>query len=97
MLRKVTRFILSLLGVIIGTTLAWMLIPYLAERGINLIGYREILIYFLFGIAFGVLFFILSKSLIDYTVGFIRRVEQKLQEIPANDIIIWVSGRYNRL
>lgn len=92
MLRKIIRIILSLIGVIIGTTLAWMSVPLLAERGIKLVGYQDIIIYLLFGIAFGMLFFILSKKLIHYSVEFIRIIEQKLQEIPANDILFGVSG-----
>lgn len=92
MLRKVIRAILSLAGIILGVTLAWTSIPLLTARGVELIGYQDIVFYCLFGIAFGLLFFILSKKLIHYTRRFIRLVEQKLQEIPANDILFGVSG-----
>lgn len=92
MLRKIIRAILSLIGVIIGIALAWMTVPLLANKGIKIIGYQDIIIYSLFAIAFGMLFFILSKKIIHYTVEFIRLVEHKLQEIPANDILFGVSG-----
>ncbi len=92
MLRRVVRFILTLAGIILGVTLAWMSVPILTERGIELIEYQDIIIYFLFAIAFGLLFFILSKKVIHYTVEFVRIIEHKLQEMPANDILFGVSG-----
>ncbi|HZJ58510.1 MAG TPA: PIN/TRAM domain-containing protein [Clostridia bacterium] len=92
MLRRVIRIILGLVGIAVGIALAWTSVPMLAHRGIKLIGYQDIVIYILFGIAFGILFFILSKRLIQFTVDFIRLIEQKLQEIPANDILFGVSG-----
>lgn len=92
MLRKVIRFILSLMGIIVGVALAWMTVPLLADRSIQLFEHQDIIIYFSFAIVFGILFFILSKKLIHYTVEFIRLIEQKLQEIPANDILFGVSG-----
>lgn len=92
MLRKVIRIILGLLGVVAGVALAWSTVPILARRGINLMGYQDIIIYALFGIVFGILFFILSKNAIHITVEFIRVIEQKLQEIPANDILFGASG-----
>ena len=46
MLRRVVRFILTLAGIILGVTLAWMSVPILTERGIELIEYQDIIIYF---------------------------------------------------
>ncbi|MFY9176629.1 MAG: PIN/TRAM domain-containing protein [Caldicoprobacterales bacterium] len=92
MLRRVVRFILTLVGVIVGAALAWMTVPILAERNIVLIEYQDIIITILFAIISGLLFFVLSKKLIHYTVEFIRLIEQKLQEVPANDILFGVSG-----
>jgi uncharacterized protein YacL len=92
MLRRVVRFILTLVGVIVGAALAWMTVPILAERNIVLIEYQDIIITILFAIISGLLFFVLSKKLIHYTVEFIRLIEQKLQEMPANDILFGVSG-----
>lgn len=92
MLRKMIRVILGLIGVILGITLAWTIVPILAQRGINLIEYQDIIIYSLFSIAFGILFFILSKKVIVFAIEFIRLVEHKLQEVPANDVLFGVSG-----
>ena len=92
MLRKIVRIILTLIGITIGITLAWFTAPRLAARGIQLIGYQDIIIYFLFGIIFGVLFLILSNKMISYSVSFIRMVERKLQEVPASDILFGVFG-----
>jgi len=92
MLKRVVRFLLTLVGIAVGVTLAWMTVPILAERGITLIEYQDIILYLLFAIAFGLLFFILSKKLIHYTVEFIRLIEHRLQEMPANDILFGVSG-----
>ena len=92
MLRRIVRFVLTLIGIILGVTLAWMSVPILAERGIELFKYQDIIIYFLFAIVFGLLSFTLSKKLIHYTVEFIKLIEHKLQEMPANDILFGVSG-----
>jgi uncharacterized protein YacL len=92
MLRRVVRIILGLVGVSVGIALAWTTVPILADRGIELIGYQDIVIYTLFGIVFGLLFFILSNRLIQFTVDFIRLVEHKLQEVPVTDILFGVSG-----
>jgi uncharacterized protein YacL len=92
MLRRVIRIILGLVGVSVGMALAWTTVPILADRGIELIGYQDIVIYTLFGIVFGLLFFILSNRLIQFTVDFIKLVEHKLQEVPVTDILFGVSG-----
>ena len=92
MLRRVIRIILGLVGVSVGMALAWTTVPILADRGIELIGYQDIVIYTLFGIVFGLLFFVLSNRLIQFTVDFIKLVEHKLQEVPVTDILFGVSG-----
>jgi uncharacterized protein YacL len=92
MLRRVIRIILGLVGVSVGMALAWTTVPILADRGIELIGYQDIVIYTLFGIVFGLLFFVLSNRLIQFTVDFTKLVEHKLQEVPVTDILFGVSG-----
>lgn len=93
MLLKVIRGFLTVLGLFIGTGIAWWITSILNNHGIVLIPvYQELIIYLTFGIIFGFILFISSKRLMSLTVKLTNEIELKLQEIPITDVVFGAFG-----
>ena len=97
-MRKVLRIIIALVGIGFGCGIvAWVL------YSIKYPGYEYVLryttmpavmaaLYVIVGILFGIIFFILSPKIIDGIHGFFQRLEHRLTEMPALDILFGVIG-----
>ncbi|NLI54700.1 MAG: PIN domain nuclease [Clostridiales bacterium] len=97
-MRKVLRILLALVGIGIGCGIvAWVL------YSIKYPGYEYALryttipavmaaLYVIVGILFGIIFFIISPKIIDGIRGFFQKLEHRLTEMPALDILFGVIG-----
>jgi len=92
MLLKIIRCIFALIGAAIGITLAWPIVPLLAQKGIEWFPYQDIILYFTFGLVLAVIFFLFSLPLIKWVIKFIRWTELRLQEVPITDILFGALG-----
>ena len=97
-MRKVLRIIIALVGIGIGCGIvAWVLYSFKCPGYEYVLRYTTIpavmaALYVIVGILFGIIFFILSPKIIDGIHGFFQRVEHRLTEMPALDILFGVIG-----
>ena len=97
-MRKVLRIIIALVGIGIGCGIvAWVLYSFKCPGYEYVLRYTTIpavmaALYVIVGILFGIIFFILSPKIIDGIRGFFQRVEHRLTEMPALDILFGVIG-----
>ena len=97
-MRKVLRIIIALVGIGFGCGIvAWALLSFKYPGYEYALRYTTIpavmaALYVIVGILFGIIFFILSPKIIDGIHGFFQRVEHRLTEMPALDILFGVIG-----
>jgi len=97
-MRKVLRIIIALVGIGFGCGIvAWVLYSFKCPGYEYVLRYTTIpavmaALYVIVGILFGIIFFILSPKIIDGIHGFFQRLEHKLTEMPALDILFGVIG-----
>ena len=97
-MRKVLRILLALVGIGVGCGIvAWVLYSFKCPGYDYVLRYTTIpavmaAIYVIVGILFGIIFYILSPKIIDGIHGFFQRVEHRLTEMPALDILFGVIG-----
>ncbi len=97
-MRKVLRIIIALVGIGFGCGIvAWVLLSFKYPGYEYALRYTTIpavmaALYVIVGILFGIIFFILSPKIIDGIRGFFQRVEHRLTEMPALDILFGVIG-----
>lgn len=97
-MRKVLRIIIALVGIGVGCGIvAWVLYSFKCPGYEYVLRYTTIpavmaALYVIVGILFGIIFFILSPKIIDGIHGFFQRVEHRLTEMPALDILFGVIG-----
>ena len=97
-MRKVLRIIIALVGIGFGCGIvAWVLLSFKYPGYEYALRYTTIpavmaALYVIVGILFGIIFFILSPKIIDGIHGFFQRVEHRLTEMPALDILFGVIG-----
>ena len=97
-MRKVLRIIIALVGIGFGCGIvAWVLLSFKYPGYEYALRYTTIpavmaALYVIVGILFGIIFFILSPRIIDGIRGFFQRVEHRLTEMPALDILFGVIG-----
>ncbi|HRX57289.1 MAG TPA: hypothetical protein P5075_00810 [Eubacteriales bacterium] len=97
-MRKVMRVLLALVGIGIGCGIvAWVLFSFKYPGFEYAMRYTTIpavmaAIYVIVGLLFGIIFFIISPKIIDGVHGFFQRLEKRLTEMPALDILFGVLG-----
>ncbi len=95
MLRKILRCFLALLGVVLGSEAAYLIIKYLKISsifGYQMTDFRQILVVALFGIIGGIIFYFISPWIITRGSYATDQVEKMLQRVPTNEIIIGAIG-----
>jgi len=97
-MRKVLRILIALVGIGIGCGIvAWVLYSFKCPGYDYVLRYTTIpavmaALYVIVGILFGIIFFIISPRIIDGIHGFFQRLEHRLTEMPALDILFGVIG-----
>jgi len=97
-MRKVLRIIIAMVGIGIGCgVFAWVLYSFKCPGYDYVLAYTTIpavmaALYVIVGILFGIIFFILSPKIIDGIHGFFQKLEHRLTEMPALDILFGVIG-----
>ena len=97
-MRKVLRIIIALVGIGIGCgVVAWVLYSFKCPGYDYVLRYTTIpavmaALYVIVGIIFGIIFFISSPKIIDGIRGFFQKLEHRLTEMPALDILFGVIG-----
>ncbi|MCE5188192.1 MAG: TRAM domain-containing protein [Eubacteriales bacterium] len=97
-MRKVLKVLLALVGIGFGCGLvAWVLYSFKCPGYDYVLRYTTIpavmiAIYAVVGILFGIIFYILSPKIIDGVRGFFQKLEKRLTEMPALDILFGVLG-----
>ncbi|MEN6593870.1 MAG: PIN domain-containing protein [Clostridiaceae bacterium] len=97
-MRKVLRILLALVGIGVGCGIvAWVLYSIKYPGYDYVMRYTTIpaviaALYVILGVLFGIIFFIISPKIIDGIHGFFRRLEKRLTEMPALDILFGVIG-----
>jgi uncharacterized protein YacL len=87
-MRRVLRFLLTLAGIALGIGIALAIQQVLDHFNIILLPiYQEIILTIICGIAFGIILFLLSPSIIKYFLAFLNWAENKLSEVPMPDIV----------
>lgn len=93
MLRRTIRDLLTLGGAGLGIGFAFIFKWILDELNIILISqYQDIILFFLSGLAFGIILFLLSSRIIKFAVACLNWVESKLSEVPMLDIVFGSIG-----
>ncbi|MEZ4627071.1 MAG: hypothetical protein R2912_02875 [Eubacteriales bacterium] len=97
-MRKVLRILVALVGIGIGCGIvAWVLYSFKCPGYDYVLRYTTIpavmaALYVIIGISSGIIFFILSPKIIDGINGFFQKLERRLTEMPALDILFGVIG-----
>lgn len=97
-MRKVLRILLALVGIGVGCGIvAWVLYSFKCPGYDYVLRYTTIpavmiALYVVVGILFGIIFYLLSPKIIDGVRGFFQRLETRLTEMPALDILFGVLG-----
>ena len=97
-MRKVLRILIALVGIGVGCGIvAWVLYTFKYPGYEYVLRYTTIpavmtALYVILGILFGIIFFIISPKIIEGVRGFFQRLERRLTEMPALDILFGVIG-----
>ena len=97
-MRKVLRILLALVGIGVGCGIVtWVLYSFKYPGYDYVMRYTTIpaviaSLYVVLGTLFGIIFFIISPKIIDGVHGFFQRLEKRLTEMPALDILFGVIG-----
>ncbi len=97
-MRKVLRILIALVGIGVGCGIvAWVLYTFRCPGYEYVLRYTTIpavmaALYVIVGILFGIIFFIISPRIIDGIHGFFQKLERRLTEMPALDILFGVIG-----
>ena len=97
-MRKVLRILLALVGIGVGCgVVAWVLYSFKCPGFDYVLRYTTIpavmvALYVIVGISFGIILFIISPKIIEGVRGFFQRLERRLTEMPALDILFGVIG-----
>ncbi len=97
-MRKVFRFLLALVGIGVGCGLSALVLYTVKYPGyVYVMRYTTIpavliAVYVVMGLLFGIIFYIISPRIIDGVYGFFHRIEKRLTEMPALDILFGVLG-----
>ena len=97
-MRKVLRILLALVGIGVGCgVVAWVLYSFRCPGFDYVLRYTTIpavmvALYVIVGISFGIILFIISPKIIDGIHGFFQKLERRLTEMPALDILFGALG-----
>lgn len=97
-MRKVLKVFIALVGIGVGCGIvAWVLFTIKYPGFDYVLRYTTIpavmaALYVIVGILFGIIFFIISPKIIDGINGFFQKLEHRLTEMPALDILFGVIG-----
>jgi len=97
-MRKVLRILVALVGIGIGCGIvAWVLFSFRCPGYDYVLAYTTMpavmaALYVIVGLSFGIIFYILSPKIIDGIRGFFLKLEHRLTEMPALDILFGVIG-----
>ncbi len=95
MLKKILGWFLTLLGIILGSEAAYLIIKYFNITlifGYEMTDFRKILVIALSGIIGGIIFYFLAPWIINRGTQSTYQVEKMLQKVPTNEIIIGAFG-----
>lgn len=97
-MRKVLRILLALVGIGVGIGAAALVLYNFKYPGYEYaMRYTTIPsvlagVYAIVGLSFGIIFYIISPRIIDGVHGYFKRLENRLTEMPALDILFGVLG-----
>lgn len=95
MIRKIFRWILTVIGVAAGSELAYLLIKYFNITkifGYGMTGINLIASIVLGGIITGIIVFLISPWFINLTTAITSRIEKLLQSTPTSEIVSGIMG-----
>ena len=95
MIRKIFRWILTVLGIAVGSELAYLLIKYFRIKnlfGYELGGLNYIATIIVGGLITGIIIFLISPWVINLIVKITEKIEKILQNTPANEIGAGILG-----
>lgn len=95
MIRKIFRWILTLIGFAAGGELSYILIKYFqitSLLGYELKGINLFMSVILSGLIIGILVFLISPRIINLTFRITSKVEKLLQSTPTNEVLVGIMG-----
>ena len=95
MIRKILAWILTLLGIALGSEVTYLLLKFFNVThmfGYEITDIRRILLIGLSGIIGGIIFYLISPWIINRGTQSTHNVENMLQKIPTSEIIIGSIG-----
>ncbi len=95
--KKLLRFFVTVFGVFLGFSIAWLIYKYNNELGLaslfnEMPAWTRIILYSVFAIIFGLLFFFTAPSIINGIIKLTKRVERKTTELSMQQIFVGVIG-----
>lgn len=90
--RRWIRLVFALLGVIIGLSVAKLLIDFLIYFEVEPTLYVIIGVYILGALLFGLILYFIAPLLIRLWTAMVRAIERKLSSIPMSDIVFGIIG-----
>ena len=97
MAKKIARAIITIFGIALGIGLVWLLLDKknmlgLAELFSLIPAWVNTVLYTVFAVAFGILFYFLSPAIINAVVKLLHWIERKLNELTMGEIFVGVVG-----
>lgn len=95
MIRKIFRWLLTVIGIAAGSEIAYLLIKYFEITnlfGYELKGVNYVSSIVLGGLITGIIIFLISPWIINLTVSITSRVERLLQRATASEIVVGIVG-----
>lgn len=95
--KKIGRFFITVFGIFLGLSLAWMLFKNQETLGLKEIisgfpSWTNTLIYVVGAIIFGIIFYFLAPRIINLFSGWVKRIERKSSELSMQQIFVGVIG-----
>jgi len=94
-MRKIFVWVLMILGVALGSEMAYLLVKYFEVTqifGYNVSGSNFIILFIFSGAIGGIIFYLISSWLINIGKASTTKVERMLQKIPASEMLVGSVG-----
>ncbi len=95
MLRKILRWLFTIIGVAVGSEITYLLIKHLKVDviiGYEVIGFNRVMLIMCGGLIGGIILYLISPLVINLGRQSTRKVEKALQGTPASEIVIGIVG-----